>query len=235
MKKTLITLMSLMGISVGADYTYSSPRIGEDSKASVHGFSFTLTSTLNAADSNSPTIEELGNLFMLNGFTLSDRSDSAGDSVAFGLLVLDSNDVIVGFSNETTTPCDGADGEYTFNGLTLAPTATYQFVCVREDMLNSDYVGYTYAFGKSATLTVDDEAKSITGGLLATGVAVDLHNSKSTTGLNFSTTPDLGSYQDKWSPILTDIKISTLPIPEPATATLSLLALAGLAMRRRRK
>ena len=242
MKKTLIALMALVGVATGADYTYNANLIGSEDKASVHGFSFTLTSAnIEPSSEGTPLTSELGNAVTLNGFTLGDRSNAAGDAVNFGLLVLDSDDVIVGMSNETTAPCDGVDGVYTFSGLTINPSVTYNFVCVREVLLNSDYVGYTYNFVKGENLTVDSEAMTITGGLLATGIAVDLHGDKQTSGLNFSTNPNINGYQATWSPILTDIKVSveSIPVPpavpEPATATLSLLALAGLAARRRRK
>ena len=108
-------------------------------------------------------------------------------------------------------------------------------------MLNIDYVGYTYNFVRDESLTVDSTAMTITGGLLATGAAVDLHANNETNGLNFSTSGDLSNFQKGWSPVLTDIKVSielapiTPAVPEPATATLSLLAMTALAARRRRK
>ena len=165
---------------------------------------------------------------------MGNRTDGTS-SVDFGLMVLDNSTAeILGVSNEVCKSSDSTADTFTFTGLTLDAATTYKFVTVNAAALNSDYIGKIYNYGKSAVTLTDN---ILTGGLVAPGVAVDLHGSTETTGLNFSTSGTFASTQATWSPILTEIKIkvgAAPAVPEPTTATLSLLALAGLAARRRR-
>lgn len=235
MKKTLIMLLAASACAFGTEYTYNATMLGSKDKASVHGFSFTLTAAnIAPANTASPNITDLDNQVLLTGFTLGDRDNDAGTLVDFGLLVMDSNMTIIGMSNGVCTPCDGTDNVFTFNNLIIDKNTTYKFISVRATALSENYIGLTYGGDSAETMTIDTTTNTLTGGLLATGVAVDLHKDSPTTGeLNFTTSSGLGINQNGWSPILTNITVET--VPEPATATLSLLALAGLAARRRRR
>lgn len=235
MKKTLIMLLAASACAFGTEYTYNATMLGSEDKASVHGFSFTLTAAnIAPANASTPTITDLDNQVLLTGFTLGDRNSAAGDAVDFGLLVLDGSKTIIGMSNSVCTPCDGVNNEFSFANLLINKNTTYTFIMVRDIALNEAYLGMTYGGDKATAMTVNTDTNVLTGGLLATGVAVDLHTGTPTTGeLNFTTSSELGINQNGWSPILTNITVET--VPEPATATLSLLALAGLAARRRRR
>ncbi len=86
-----------------------------------------------------------------------------------------------------------------------------------DGVANSDTVTFTYAAGvtPSTALTGLQFGAAFGDGRAANSVTVD----------NIAV----------WNRALSAAEVATLPIPEPATATLSLLALAGLAARRRRK
>ena len=231
MKKTIITLLTLAGVAMGETYVYDAAMIGTKDKAAVHGFTFTLNNAAITPELGSLTTSQITD-FELLSLTLGDRADGTNKNT-YGLLVLTSSNVILGKSNETSTSSNGADEVFTFTGLTLNAATTYRFVTVDTTLFTADCIGKTYGYGNAATLTLTDA--TYTGGLKAPGVAVDLHGNTPTTGLNFTSSATFVSEQSTWSPILTDIKISVPAVPEPTTATLSLLALAGLAGRRRRK
>ncbi len=76
-----------------------------------------------------------------------------------------------------------------------------------------------------------DEVYTVTGTLSGTTMNVTL------SGGNLTETMTIGSYAAKsyGSAENFEVRVNALAVPEPATATLSLLALAGLAARRRRK
>ena len=234
MKKTLIALMALAGVAMANEWTFSSTMLGDSSKeTTVHGFTFNLSSELITGETAVSTLPET---VYLTSLTMQERA-VAGTQRNVGLLVLDTSNTILGWSNElcsTSESTNIADNTFTFTNLLLDTNTTYRFVTVSNvSNLTSSYIGYTYAYGKDATYTSNAEAKTLTGGLTSADVAVDVH-SNTDYNLNYTTSESFASVNGSWSPILTSVKV-TDSIPEPATATLSLLALAGLAARRRRK
>ncbi len=234
MKKTIIALLALGGIAMGDIYTYNASMVGAEDRAAVHGFTFTLTNAYITPEEGSLPTTDITD-FNLLSLTLGDRADGS-NSASYGLLVLSSSNVILGKSNETSNGCNGKDEVFTFTNLTLNAATTYRFVTVDTSLFTSDHIGKTYGYGTAGSLS--QNGNTISGGLKAVGVAVDLHTNKSTTGLNFTSSATFASEQSGWSPILSDITInvpSAPAVPEPTTATLSLLALAGLAVRRRRR
>ena len=86
-----------------------------------------------------------------------------------------------------------------------------------DGVANSDSITFTYNEGVTAStaLTGFQFGAAFGGGRVSNSVTVD----------------NIGV----WSRALSAAEVASLPLPEPTTATLSLLALAGLAARRRRK
>ncbi len=217
----------LAGAAMGETYVYNSTMVGTENKTSVHGFTFVLDSAAIAAETGSVPTTEISD-FELVTLTLGDR-DANASTRAYGLLVLDSSNVILGKSNETNTGGNSTDDVFTFTNLILNADTTYSFVTVNTTLFTTDYVGKTYGYGKETSLTLN--GGTITGGLVAAPIAVDYHTDSSTPYLAITTSATFASTTNTQSPILSNI---TINVPEPATATLSLLAFAGLAARRRR-
>ena len=245
MKKTLITLMALGGLACGAcaaeQYVYNATLMGQEKESAVHGFTLTLTAqTITGATADTPAVSTLSDFVYLDGLTLVERKVNGGTERNVGLLVLDGNNTILGWSNELCATCESSgktreDNVYTFTNLKLDTDTTYRFVAVSNvNSLTLDYVGCTYGYGEASSYTFDSEAKTVTGGLTRIDATIDVHDGSKTSGdLNFTTKNNFSATTNTWSPVLKDIKVTN--IPEPATATLSLLALAGLCARRRRK
>ena len=225
--------MALAGVAMADEWTFTSNNLDVEVKESdVHGFTFNLSSALITGET---AVSSLPDAVYLTSLTMLERP-VGGTKQNVGLLVLDTSDTILGWSNELCSTCEDAreDNTFTFTNLLLDTDTTYRFVTVKNvESLDSSYVGYTYAYGKDATYTSNAEAKTLTGGLASTGVAIDVHTATDY-NLNYTTSPNFGDTNSAWSPILTNITVAD-SVPEPATATLSLLALASLAARRRRK
>ncbi len=216
---------------MGDTFTYNASMVGTEDKAAVHGFTFTLTNAYISPEAGSLPTTDITD-FNLISLTLGDRSDGTNNA-SYGLLVLNTSNVILGKSNEMSNGCNGTDEVFSFTNLTLNAATTYRFVTVDTSLFIANDIGKNYGYGTADTLTRN--GNTISDGLKAVGVAVDLHRNISTTGLNFTSSATFASEQSGWSPILSDITINVpaAAVPEPTTATLSLLALAGLAARRR--
>ncbi len=198
MKKTLIALMALAGMAMGADYTM-------DKGGNLYAGAFTLEFTLEENFAVTGDYDILAAYYQVNGssynvnaFLLnSDKTLTLNRGGALSSTTL-TNDVTTGTTDKSTFTTDGTTA-YTLG----AGSYTIK------------YLGGTN--GSAAADLYLDGAK-------VAGFTSGNHNMNGVNNggdtLNLTTNDTYGV---------------TATIPEPTTATLSLLALAGLAARRRRK
>lgn len=241
MKKTLIALMALAGVSMATTYQYETALEGNLDNAAAYALTLNINDATNItpiAGTETPETLATGFTYGLTSLSFNSRigSHNQVSSGDFGLFVLDSDKTVVGWSSNSHT-CQTygtAEAEHTFtfnfDNTWIAADQTYTLVAVGTDALAAVGMGYTYTPGTGA-LTVNADELTIGGAMKTLGVRVDYHPGVTTTGANWVSSADLSTAKGEWGAVITNITL----IPEPATATLSLLALAGLAARRRRK
>ena len=243
MKKTIIALMALSNIVMAESYTYKSELLGSLDNATAHGFTLNINNATNIVPANTATPATLEGSYTLSKISFTSRVGAANgvSTGEFGLLVLDSSKKIVGWTSNTQTFTSGTTAaefvyNFTFSNTTIDAASTYTLAAVGTDIIAAAVQGYTYT-PSNGQLAVNSDAQTIGGGLKIMGVRVDLHNSTNSTGANWVTAGNLDSEKGTWGVVMNNITLSTpeATVPEPTTATLSLLALAGLAARRRRK
>lgn len=145
------------------------------------------------------------------------------------------NDITINSTTSFTFKCRPAlSGEYVALGINLEEAAS----SITLTFSNDNKVGYSLWSYDAATATATQligstgltSAETVT----ATFDAADI--APSTIFAVWTANPSTGNAGGGTSVAISNIGLSyTAAVPEPATATLSLLALAGLAMRRRRK
>ena len=219
MKKTIIALMALAGLAAADTYTASTPaKSGAGAQGNYYGF------TLSFDNASCLTTDvPADTLLSLDSITLQSRSGSATAAamkVAVYKYVGDSTTgTFLGLS-ETTLENVADDTTYTlsFNGITVNSSDRYQFLYVNADTTEdlTTFDGYKAAALAWGTAVTNSFSAQIPGGW----------GTYKGNGIN--------SWEGNYMPVTT-ITLSTPAVPEPTTATLSLLALAGLAARRRRK
>lgn len=216
MKKTFIALMALAGLAAADTYTASTP--AKSAQGNYYGF------TLSFDNATYLTTDVPANTQLtLESITLQSRSGSA-TAAAMKVAVYKyegdhTTGTFLGLS-ETTLENVADDTTYTlsFNGITVNSSDRYQFLYVNanttEDLTTFD--GYKAAAMSWGTAVTNSFSTQIPGGW----------GTYKGSGIN--------SWEGNYVPVTT-VTLSTPAVPEPTTATLSLLALAGLAARRRRK
>lgn len=245
MKKTIITVIALSGMATAAD-TYSDvltlPETStfwsrDTSGAGLDGFDDRYANTNIAACAGkvflafvaAPNIPDGG------ANALYYACANGNDNVASGDVTIASNqDGSIGFTMEAR---GGNAGEYV--ALTLPHNTIYEGRESDKDILTGITFSFTSSLAKGAYsawgYTKGESQVTLLGEVKST--AADTN----TLTLTAEQVKDLdrvifviGNEATKIS--VTNLKVtSTFTVPEPATATLSLLALAGLAARRRRK
>ena len=215
MKKTIITLMALAGVAIANDTgTQFNTALAESIALCDYtlGDAFTVELELyvkNAMDTNTGFLQ-----FASNGW-IANQAHSY-----FGINTSDSNNI-----NEVagtyTKVIDG--NNYTYTATSISPlwcqNTTLNGSASRGSVwTNEDNLGVTIATdGKDSWITLTyDETSSIIDTWKFTGVVLNANDIK----LDYNL-----------SVVSSNINL----VPEPTTATLSLLALAGLAARRRRR
>ena len=241
MKKTLIALMALTGGAMAMDTVFTTTNSKDSATGGYEadGFAFNLSGTAFTTTSN-PVGEEIGDEVQLVSMSLQTRnSNSTGKYGKYYLVLTDTNFNVLACSNEQSTPCADESTFFTWTfgsdskPITISTSGDY-FVIAQKD-----------AVSVNTTLVVDGEGMNLNskGVINYGGGSLDFGglNSK-LSGLQFIqiSDSDNDSYYDtydfnKSNQYAPNVTIVTKAIPEPATATLSLLALAGLAARRRRK
>ena len=235
MKKTLLLLTlsaSLLGLSYAADsnsttderpvtLTFSTEEpAGSNNGGGYQGIVFTLS---NDPSRFSVICNELTDVpsfstFDLQSISLKVRSGQSWG--ATGAYIVDTSNTVLAHANNTIqSALGGTMVTFDFDNLTLNEDATYRLFLISTDHLSDAdlTVGTTMTAAKysSRQLAAYD-----------TGSSVTTSECGFTRGL-------AGTTADNYAPVVS-IQGQVL-IPEPTTATLSLLALAGLAARRRRK
>lgn len=227
MKKTLIALMALASVAAADTYTSSTPAKSADgAQGNYYGF------TLAPDNATYLTTDIPGGVTELNldSITLQTRSGSVTAVDMKVAVYTYEGDSTVGTylgSSSSTGTDNAADTTLTltFSGVTIDPTARYQFLFVEAD-------------ADAVTLGTFDGYKSVA---TAWGIAVtNSFDAQIPGGWGTYKGNGINSWEGNYVPVTT-LTMSTVGstespvVPEPATATLSLLALAGLAARRRRK
>lgn len=249
MKRTLIALLSLASLSYGtttdATFTHST----NNNQGGYAGFTFNLSDNWLTA---SPAVTDEYSAFELTSITLQGAEtwfrlyNASNDS---GLVILNSSNAVVGKSNwdptigsaTTVTNSNGATANshpitYSFLTTTVVGETTTTASSLTLD-LDSNYKVVIYgnktAFdnltvGTTLTSLAGSERPSETAPIVAAGLRLD-YNASNTTGVM------IGSGGAADATAFPVVSFSGKLVPEPTTATLSLLALAGLAARRRRR
>ncbi len=241
MKTLFLSALSLAGLACAANTVFTTTNSAGTSASGwwCNGIYVNLDPTLtnsrvNTASSDSAVSFADSTQVALDSVTLTTREmrldPQAGGSVSsISLALTDSLGTVVALSNNYADTA----GTFTWNfsDTVVNTRETLYFVFVNNDTTNNVTTGYT--------LTADDMAAP---GLGSGGVwDCGDNNTLDKTTLGFVGGNNAKSMQlntgtgdtNKYAPTVS-IKTHRL-IPEPATATLSLLALAGLAARRRRK
>ncbi len=222
MKKTLIAIMALAGLAAAETYTASTPA---KSAAGAQGNYYGFTLAPNNGTYLTNDIPDNISVMTLESITLLSRSNVGVNcpdvKVAVYAYTADSTTgTYLGVStNSTGTAADNTTYTLNFSGITINPNERYQFLYVNAgaDVTTlASFEGYQTASIKWGTSVTNSFSTNIPDGW----------GTYKSNGIN--------SWEGQYIPVTT-VTLSAPAVPEPTTATLSLLALAGLAARRRRK
>lgn len=231
MKKTLITLLALGGLAMGETTLQDGLTFSTSTCTLPDGWTEVGASVTMVLD-----VEAFAQLFDTATGTARPvfASMVGNDKAIFGLEAHEDNRI---------TGSYGVTAGGTYNNLYSLPNSSGDSIGsitwsnVKAAALT---MSYTYANGTSWSLTVLDNAGNYTN--LATPNTT-LRNQNATDITSFAVDTDVvtqayafdGFFRDDAAFALNQQAIKAALVPEPTTATLSLLALCGLAMRRRRK
>ena len=221
MKKTLIAIVALAGLAMADTYTSSTP--DKSGQGNYYGFTLSPNNSTYLTENIPDGIDEM----TLESITLLSRSDDVGNScpdikvAVYAYTGDETTGTYLGVSTNSTGTVAAANTTYTlnFSGITINPNERYQFLYVNADAdvtTLATFEGYQAAASKWGTSVTNSFPQAIPKGW----------GTYKSNGIN--------SWEGQYVPVTT-VTLSTPAAPEPTTATLSLLALAGLAARRRRK
>lgn len=221
MKKTVITTLLLLASIVSAAewVTSTTPEYNDNQGGKYAGITFNL-GNLDANRAATTGVGEMTPLVGLYSISLTERlgNDMEADRV---LYVTNSSNVYLG-SSALFTKAEGSDvAVFNFNNsITLSTNETYYAYLTTASSVENWSVGSTTV--PTGQYYSSQLAAAGAGGL-------DSETAKTWGLLN----AQKGVTSTTYAPVMSIV--TTEYIPEPATATLSLLALAGLAARRRRR
>lgn len=229
MKKSIIALMALAGVAMADTYTSSTPDKSADG-AEGNYYGFTLAPK-NATFLTNDIPDNIS-VMTLESITLKSRNNNASDKcpdikvAVYAYTGNNTTGTYLGVStNSTGTAAANTTYTLNFSGITINPNERYQFLYVAANAdVNtlSTFAGYQAASTSWGTAATNSFSTYIPDGW----------GTYKSNGIN--------SWEGQYIPVTTvtlstpDVPEPAPSVPEPATATLSLLALAGLAARRRR-
>lgn len=210
--------MALASLSYGTTTDATFTQSTDNGQAGYTGFTFNLSedwltlapSTLDLTDYTGFNLESVALTSASTWYNLANN--------ASGLVILDSTNTVVGKSGWNTT-----GSTYSFDSLTLSVNQDYTAVFYG-DKTAYDNLNTT----SSITSFVGSQNPTEQAPIVAAGLRLN-YNSSYTDGVMVNNS---GNADTKAFPV---VSFSGKLVPEPATATLSLLALCGLAARRRRR
>ncbi len=216
MKKTLITLaaLAIAGTASAASYTLSPNETLSTDKAMGSGWIGSLSDTYLVSSTPLASEVYLSQISLVTPDDIYSQSYATPKLAIFEYSNISEAGDFVALSTNTPTYAAESVLTFTFDDVQLDSTKTYRFCFVTEAATETspspwDNVGASVRFGFVST--TEGDGKGITEGGNAGNLA--------------------------WGNFMPNVTytLSNQVVPEPATATLSLLALAGLAARRRRK
>ena len=221
MKKTLIAIVALAGVAMGAGDSLTlstAPLYNGTEGGSYAGIAF----TLGADDSSRFTMTEgeLTELVTLTSISLTERGGNYNFPDDRVLYITNTDKLYLG-SSAIYTKAEGSDvAVFDFaNSITLNTNTTYYAYIIDSNSVASWEAGVTkVAAGQFYSAPLAAVGGSLTG----------------STAANWGFLNKDGLASTGFAPMMS-ITVSNINVPEPTTATLSLLALAGLAARRRRR
>ncbi len=225
MKKTIITALLALGFTASAfatDYTFSYTNKVDDQNKITMGWVDTLQNAATKAGVTSGLTDSLS----LTSVTVYVWGSTADPTFKLAIYekgsTVSSTGSFVALSTNSVNVTKGAGYTFTFSDVVLDKDTFYRFVFVDDDTTTE-------------TLDVSGEDAAVKAALKDAAVSVkyDYVASNAPEGGGLLTESDPYAWSKGTDTPKLDYKVST--VPEPATATLSLLALAGLAARRRRK
>ena len=249
MKKTIIALLALAGVAAADTLT---------PVASVTDYSVTSSGVVSFSDPTSDWSDFSGKIDAAAGFTLqitlTDWTCANGPLFYFSTAGVDDSSnatslVTIGYtSGNNIQGWTGATVFNTANGSATSGNVAYSDITGKDlpshDSLTNGKLPDTvslFVTGKSGAITLYEVDTSFNLVEIAkttnvtTGTAQSIVFSQWTNASNKQNgnraTIDIVAYNG----VLTTTQMTALAVPEPTTATLSLLALAGLAARRRRR
>ncbi len=228
MKKTISTILALFSAlaASGADYTISpNESYFTTDDLNLSGWTGRLAAAYLQVSPEGATLPEQ---LVLNSITLTHpESDKADVTVKLAIATIDGeNFELKGLTEDATTISPGSETSFTFDSLTLDTDALYYFFFMKETTTLESFEGIS-------TVTELGNAKLRTSGVIVGALLINdeddwmIGRDEGVISSGTTTTP--------WRVVTASYHLSDAAVPEPTTATLSLLALAGLAARRRRK
>lgn len=248
MKKTLFTLALLgaLNLAMGQDTDDTPPTDSLQDSVSLtfsntantsaghvstcYGMAFTLSNNLDtarvtttAAIGDTP-LTQIPTLFAmeLQSITLKVYGDNWNNYSTYAYIADSVTKTVVAHSSNSVSGSGGDSLTFDFSNVTLSSDTTYLLIFMNDAANNSRPEIGQSALASNGNIWANKRGLSTVGNSLDT-----------------ATSPQLGFINDKgaisgtaYSPVVTIRATATLP--EPTTATLTLLALAGLAARRRR-
>ena len=249
MKKTLITLLALAGVAAGTDATLVwdmsfNPTTSADSVTDANGASYSLTKTWTATQGNSGSVISPYN----SRLVIEDKNTSVltfAQDFSFvvqgGLNQVGSWDCLmsIGSDNGNNFKIASSNSGY----LTFLGEGSFSVATGGHDNTTKSVTGKMGTYIVTYNATKKDLTLFYNGTEVATADLTGVTNTNKVANfaiggraLSLNNTSDFTfSNIQLYSGVLSSEQIKSLSVPEPTTATLSLLALAGLAVRRRRK
>ena len=227
MKKTLIALLALGGIAIAEPITLTNP-VASDYAWIPGSNGSGITTAMTAENVEGiinaiPTSKDLVGWFGGTGQGYDAQSQWASEVI------------ITGTNSFTFCSRPALTGEYVLMGITLAEKASSITLSFNADK----YLGYAL-FSYDGQNVTEIMPKAVTNENKTSGASIsvtkEIEVAPSTLYVLWSSKPDNATSVGGGQVItVSDISVAyNKAVPEPATATLSLLALAGLAARRKR-